>query len=169
MYGSFTTTVKWKSLAFSALCTYALGGKVYDSTYSSLMSTSTGPSNYSADILNSWRETPAGMTATSADRIWYGGTPQINSSKNKDNNAVSSRWITNGNYFVVKNVNLSYQLPQKWVRAIDLDNVRLSFSAENLLSLSSRRGLNPQQAFSGMLDNYAVTPRVFIVGLEVKF
>ena len=169
MYGSFTTTVKWKSLAFSALCTYALGGKVYDSTYSSLMSTSTGPSNYSADILNSWRETPAGMTATSPDRIWYGGTPQINSSKNKDNNAVSSRWITNGNYFVVKNVNLSYQLPQKWVRAIDLDNVRLSFSAENLLSLSSRRGLNPQQAFSGMLDNYAVTPRVFIVGLEVKF
>ena len=169
VYGSFTTTAKWKGITLSAMFTYALGGKVYDSTYRSLMTTGTNPSNYSADILNSWRSAPEGMTTTSADRIWHNGIPQINSKTSDENNATSSRWIVNGSYFVCKNINLSYQLPKRWVRIIELDDVRLSLSAENLFSLSARRGLNPQQSFSGSQGNYAVTPRVFIVGLDVKF
>ena len=169
LYGSFTPTVRWKSLSLSVLCTYSLGGKVYDSNYADLMSVSNNPQNYSRDVLKSWKATPEGMTATSPDRMWYGGIPQINSTTSKENNATSSRWLTSANYLVIKNVNLAYQLPKAWIRALELESVRLSVTAENLATFTARRGMNPQQSFNGTQYNYLVTPRVFTIGLDVKF
>lgn len=169
LYGSFTPTVRWKSLSLSVLCTYSLGGKVYDSNYADLMSVSNNPQNYSRDVLKSWKAAPEGMTATSPDRMWYGGIPQINSTTSKENNATSSRWLTSANYLVIKNVNLAYQLPKAWIRTLELESVRLSVTAENLATFTARRGMNPQQSFNGTQYNYLVTPRVFTIGLDVKF
>lgn len=169
VYGSFAPSVRYKDLSLSMMFTYSIGGKVYDAVYSSLMSTGTSPSNYHKDILKSWSEIPSGMTEDSQDRIWYGGIPQINSSMTSTNNATSSRWLTDASYLVLKNINMSYSLPKAWVNALTLESIRLNLSCENAFTCAKRRGMNPQQSFNGYQYNYLVTPRVFTIGVDVKF
>lgn len=168
VYGSFSGTVSYKSVTLSALFTYSLGGKNMDSVYQSLMSTSSTPGSYHADILKSWTEAPAGMTGTSPDRILADGIPQINSSLSSNNNQISSRFLTSSDYLVMKNISLNYQLPKSWVKKLDLQSVSLNATCENLFTLTARQGLNPQQSFSGSQNNMLVTPRVFTVGLNIK-
>lgn len=168
VYGSFTGTVSYKSLTLSALFTYSLGGKTYDGVYASLMSTGTSPGNYHADIMNSWKSVPEGMTEDSADRILGNGIPQINSTMSTYNNSTSSRWLTSSDYLVVKNITLSYQLPKSFVKRLDLQGINVSASCENLWTFTARQGMNPQQSFSGSQANYLVTPRVFSVGVNIK-
>ena len=62
VYGSISTSLQWKNLAFSALFTYSLGGKIYDYSYASLMGMTSNPSAAHKDILNSWKGIPEGMT-----------------------------------------------------------------------------------------------------------
>ena len=169
VYGSFKATVSWKQLTLSALFTYSLGGQVYDSSYSSLMSTSTTPSNYHQDILKSWSGVPDGMTESSSDRIDPNGIPEINASNSSYNNATSSRWLTSRDYLVFKNLNLNYQLPRKWVKAMDIQSLGITLACENLFTLTARRGINPQVSLGGTQYNYLVTPRVFSIGINAKF
>lgn len=169
VYGSFAPSVRYKDLSLSLMFTYSIGGKVYDAVYRSLMSTGTSPNNYHKDILKSWSEIPSGMTEDSQDRIWYGGIPQINSSMASTNNATSSRWLTDASYLVLKNINMSYSLPKAWVNALTLESIRLNLSCENAFTCTKRRGMNPQQSFNGYQYNYLVTPRVFTIGVDVKF
>lgn len=169
VYGSFTPSVSYKQFTIAALFTYSLGGKVYDDVYRQLMTPTTTPHNYHEDIMCSWNAVPEGMTEDSPNRIWRNGIPQMNSYTASDNNAVSSRWLTNANYLVLKNLYMSYDLPKQWVRAAMLEGVRLNLSCENLFTATKRRGMNPQQSIDGYQYNYLVTPRVFTVGLDIKF
>lgn len=169
VYGSFCPTVSYKSLTFSALFTYSLGGKVYDDIYRQLMTTTTTPHNYHEDIMKSWNGVPEGMTEDSPNRIWANGVPQINSEQSSDNNAISSRWLTSANYLVLKNLYLSYDLPKEWTRAIYMEGIRVNLSCENVFTSTKRRGMNPQQSIDGYQYNYLMTPRVFTIGIDVKF
>ncbi len=171
-YGSFHFTVSWKGLSLYTLFTYQLGGKVMDSNYASLMSPSTGPYALHAEAANGWRV----ENATATDAIDPSGIPVLSSamvipgsSLKPDLNSTSSRWLTSASYLILKNINLSYQLPKNLVRKIDLDGVAVTLSCENLFTKTSRKGMNPQQNFSGTQSNTFVTPRVFTVGLNVKF
>lgn len=168
IYGSFTGNVSYKAFNLSAMFTYAMGGKVYDSNYASLMRAGTSASNYHSDVMKSWNGVPEGMTETSADRIDKNGIPELNSSTSSDNNATSSRWLTSGDYLVFKNLTMSYRLPRELVRKLDLESVNISLNCENLITWTARQGMNPQQSFSGSQSNYLVTPRVFTVGLNIK-
>lgn len=169
VYGSFCPTISYKSLTLSALFTYSLGGKVYDDVYRQLMTSTTAPHNYHADIMRSWQGIPAGMTEDSPNRIWKEGIPQINSYTSSDNNAVSSRWLTSANYLVLKNLYMSYNLPKQWVRAISMEGIQVNLSCENIFTSTKRRGMNPQQNIDGYQYNYLVTPRVVTLGLDIKF
>lgn len=169
VYGSFCPTVSYKSITFSALFTYSLGGKVYDDIYRQLMTTTTTPHNYHEDIMKSWNGVPEGMTEDSPHRIWANGVPQINSNESNDNNAISSRWLTSANYLVLKNIYLSYDLPKEWTRAIYMEGIRVNLSCENVFTATKRRGMNPQQSINGYQYNYLMTPRVFTIGIDVKF
>lgn len=169
VYGSFSPSVRYKDFSLALMFTYSLGGKVYDAVYKSMMSTGTSPSNYHKDVLKSWTAIPDGMKEDSPNRIWKDGIPQVNSTLSTDNNDTSSRWLTDASYLVLKNINMGYNLPKAWVRAISMESIRLNLSCENAFTLTKRRGMNPQQSFNGYQYNYLVTPRVFTIGIDVKF
>ena len=70
----------------------------------------------------------------------------------------------------MKNVNLAYSFPRRWVNSIGLGGITLSASVDNLWTLTARKGMNPQQGFSGVISGSAVnTPRVGTVGVKVNF
>ncbi|MNT40317.1 TonB dependent receptor [compost metagenome] len=168
MNGSFNTSFEYKNFSFSALFTYAIGGKVYDSSYASLMAMSGTPSALHTDIMKSWNGIPDGMTASSADRLDVNGIPSINFSQSSMNNyATSDRFLTDGSYLVIKNIAVGYSLPKKLVSKIDLSSVRVVAGIENLSTMTKRKGMNPQQQWNGTSTNAWVTPRTISFGVKI--
>lgn len=195
VYGSFGTGLSWKGINLSLLFTYSLGGKVLDSNYQSLMGVGTEPAATHKDVLKSWTSAPAGSTPHEMGKATYtytntlgeeitrefnayvvksgeidpNGIPQLNSDKTSNNNWSSSRWLTSASYLVFKNLNLTYDLPSKWVSAMKLQNINVGMSVENLFILAARKGMNPQYGFSGGQGQYYVPARIFSFQLGVKF
>ena len=179
VYGSFGLNFSWKGLSLNTLFTYSLGSKVYDGLYAGLMGVSATPSSVHEDALKGWTEVPAGMTETSPNRIDPNGTPMIytfstyggTSGQTISQNAgTSTRWLTSGNYLVVKNVSLSYSLPKRWLKPLQIQGLSITVAGENLLTCSARKGMNPQYNFSGTTSsNSFVTARVFTAGINLKF
>ena len=170
VYGSFGSTLRWKDLSLGLLFTYSLGGKVYDASYQSLMSPSSSSARaYHKDVLKAWDGVPEGMTETSANRIDPNGVPVFDPVLSTDNDATSDRWLTSGDYLIFKNINLSYNLPKALVKGWGLEGLTLKAGAENLFTLTSRKGLNPQYAFNGGSDDTYVSARVFNFGVSVTF
>ena len=170
VYGGFNFNVGWKGLTLGAVFTYSLGAVMYDGVYAGLMTAgTTTPHSYHKDILNSWKEAPAGMTETSADRIDPNGIPEINSVNSNYNNATSSRWLVSADYLILKNLSLSYQFPRRFAQKLTLSGIGITAACENLFTLTARQGMNPQQSYAGTQANYLVTPRVYTVALKLNF
>ena len=173
VYGSIHSNVAWKDLSLSVLMTYSLGGKTVDGTYQSLMSTNAMSSGSALhkDALKAWDGAPAGMTETSANRIDPNGIPVMDYNRSSKNNATSDRWLTSASYLVMKNINLSYNLPKKILTGWNIGITGLTFTAgvENLFTLTGRKGMNPQYNFTGGSDDTYVTARVWNFGLNVSF
>lgn len=170
VYGSFGLRVAWKSLSLSTLFTYALGGKVLDGVYQSLMSASETPSNFHQDIMQSWNGIPEGMTEDSPARIDPNGTPAINFSNSAQDNIQSSRFLISGNYLVCKNININWSLPKLWMRPLGgISGIDVFATIDNLFSCTKRRGMSPQQSMDGTQVDRTVVPRVYSFGLQVKF
>ena len=210
--GSFSGSIRWKNLNVSAMFTYSIGGKLYDSVYASLMSVGEKPANFSTDILNSWKPSlesdaliaaydeaydmayneaydaaiAAGKSAsaakTAATNAAYIGANaaidsptrinskinnEINYINNTQNTGASDRWLISRSYLQLKNINVSYTIPRNLTKKIDLQAVRLSFSAENVHMWSARKGMNPMMSIGGGQSNYLVPSRVFTFGLNV--
>lgn len=189
--GSFGTNLSWKGINLGLLFTYSLGGQVYDSNYAGLMSVGTEPAAAHKDLLKSWTAAPENlqphekstMTYTAANGTTYdlgvflanssdldkNAIPQLNTNNTANNNFGSSRWLTSADYLVLKNLNISYDLPNKWVNVMKLQNINLGFSVDNLFTVTKRKGMNPQYGFNGGQGNYYVPARVFSFQLNVKF
>lgn len=175
VYGSFHTGLTWKDLSFNALFTYSLGGNVYDSSYRGLITTAaSSASALHKDVLNSWAGIPEGMTETSANRIDPNGIPILNHNLSSYNNSISDRWLTSASYLVLKNINISYRFPKRLLSSLGIEGLSINAGIENLFTLTSRKGLNPQYSFSGYSatgeenDTY-MTARVYNFGLTLKF
>ncbi len=170
VYGSIHTNLSWKNLSLNVLMTYSLGGKVYDSSYSSLMSTAAvSASALHSDLSGSWSGIPEGMTENSANRIDPNGIPVIDHNLSQYNNATSDRWLVDASYFVMKNITLSYDLPKSIIKNLGLQSVIVNAGVENLFTLTGRQGLNPQYGFNGAQDDTYTTARIFNIGATLKF
>lgn len=56
----------------------------------------------------------------------------------------SSRFIENGTYLRLKNVNLSYQLPANWVKKTGLRQCKIYLAGQNLLTFTKYQGWDPE-------------------------
>lgn len=168
-FGSFTSSLSYKDITLSAILTYSVGGKIMDYNYQTYMSVTASPSAIHNDLLKSWNGVPEGITETSPNRIDPNGIPEVNFTRSADNNATSTRFLQDASYLVLKNVNLSYVLPKRWTKKLDLSRVRLNLTAENLFTLSSLQGMDPQQGWSGLQYNYLPAARIFSLGINVQF
>lgn len=167
VYGSFTGNVSWRNFSLSVMMTYSLGGKVLDSSYASLMSTSSSyVRNYHVDLLNSWSGVPEGMTETSPDRINSDINPVIDAA-NTYNNATSDRFLISRNYVQLKNINFTYRLPKSILKPLTLSSASVYFSAENVVTSTKRKGLAVSQYLSGYVYNMMPIPRVYTFGINV--
>ena len=185
-FGSFGTNLSWKGINLGILFTYSLGGKVFDTNYSELMTCSSEARALHKDLLNSWTEKPAGLADHEMTQVEFNGVlynayvanasdfdtsliPQLNAQRCTENNGGTSRWLTDASYIQFKNLNISYDLPKKWVNALYLQNINIGFSIDNVFTATKRKGMNPQYNFSGGQGNFYVPARVYSFQLTCKF
>lgn len=173
VYGSFGSQLSYKGINFGFLFTYSLGGKVFDGYYQKLMSVSTSyTDNYHVDVLKAWNGVPEGMTADSPNRIDRDGVPVNYAKDYQKNNCNSDRFLTSASWLVLKNINISYDLPDNWMRAIQLQGMNVGFTIDNLFTVASRKGLNPSMTYSGQQSADSpgfMTSRVFSFQLTARF
>ncbi|WP_282037518.1 SusC/RagA family TonB-linked outer membrane protein [Saccharicrinis aurantiacus] len=122
------------------------------------------PKNQLATVNNRWRE-PGDVT----------DIPRA-SWANTDNSRISTRFIEDASYLRLKTVSLSYDLPQSLLSKINLSNVRIYATGENLLTFTNYSGFDPEvNAFGGSNTmqgiDYGTYPqtRNYIFGLNVTF
>ncbi len=157
LYGSFTQSFTWKQLTLSALFTFQVGGKTFDATYQGLMSSGTYGGALSTDILKRWQQ-PGDIT----------NVPRLDAGRTTDFNATSSRWLVDASYINIRSVNLSYTLPKFIVSKLQINSGQFFVSAENAAFFSKRKGLNNQQAFSGVTFNAYPPARIITAGLTLN-
>jgi TonB-linked SusC/RagA family outer membrane protein len=81
------------------------------------------------------------------------------------NTQSSTRWLYDGSFVRLKNLTFGYTLPKKIATRIFTDQVRLYFSAENLFTITSFPGLDPEM---GGNTNYPVI-RQIAFGTNITF
>ncbi len=158
LFGSFGTTITYKQWSLSAMFTYQLGGKTYDSNYAALMSSYSQGGALSTDILDRWT-TPGQIT----------DVPALNSSTYTSSNAASSRWLVSSDFLTFRQATLSYSFTPETLSQLGVSGLRILVSGENLWSKTARKGLEPAQAFNGTASNRYTPARVVTIGFNVSF
>ncbi|MDB5110130.1 MAG: TonB-dependent receptor plug [Mucilaginibacter sp.] len=161
----------YKQFSVSLQMVGVFGLKIYDDVRRTLDSYQN--SNFRTAI-NPW--TP-GNTNTTDPRLGLAGNdPGIAS----NNTPESSRWLENGSYARIRNLEIGYQLPKDLVQRFKIDNARIFISGQNLLTVTKYKGLDPDvvgntnDGYNGILSrgvdagNYPPN-RIFSLGINCGF
>ena len=91
--------------------------------------------------------------------------PRLSHQSAQNNNyEMSDFWLFNGSYFRLKNITVGYNLPEKLVRRINLERVRVYLSGTDLFSLNDYpTGYDPEAINSTYISTS------YSLGLSVKF
>ncbi len=89
-------------------------------------------------------------------------------------NAASSAWVENGSFLKLKTLNIGYTLPASITRKLTLTKFRIYVSSQNLFTITSYKGLDPEIGIQGGnptqngIDNGAYpSSRFYTIGLDV--
>ncbi len=157
LFGSVSNSLNYKGFNLSFLFTYSIGGKILDYNYRNLMHEGDYGKAFHVDQLNGWRN--AG-DKTSIPKLQYG---------NSKINPTSARWLTDASYLSLKNVNLSYTFNKSMLSGLGINSMKIFASGENLFIVTKRKGLNPQEAFSGTTSDVYLPSRIVSLGVNLSF
>ena len=146
--GGITNTLGFKGLEFSFLLQGAYGGKIANQLirYSGLWN---GGRNAYADAYNYWRS-----ESDPGDGKHFKPTVEPKGLQNQ----FSSYWIEDGSYLRIKNIRLSYTLPQSlFVRWPAVKAVRAYLNAENVFLFSKYSNYDPENTTYAATNYTAVS------------
>lgn len=168
--GGINLDASWRGFDFSMKWTYALGRTVaLTGVY-----TSYGSEGYQDDtaytrpfyhdgnsprylVEESWRE-------DNTDARF----PRL-SLESGHNECSSTWWYENGNYIRLKNMQIGYTLPKKWMDAIGFDSVRVYLEGTNLLTFSRLNKFNIDPEMPSVNNGYYPQQMLLGGGLNFQF
>jgi TonB-linked SusC/RagA family outer membrane protein len=170
-FGGFNLDASYKSWDFNVYFYGVYGNKILNYEESNLETFQNrgfvGVENLSQQYYaNAW--TPANQSNTYA-RIYY--------NDNSIGNAYpSSAWIENGSFLKLKTLTVGYTLPTDLVKKISVTKIRVYVSTQNLFTITSYKGLDPEIGAQGGyatqngVDNGTYpSSKFYTVGLNVTF
>lgn len=155
-YGSLTTTVSFKGISLSALFSFQKGGLTFDGLYQAMMSAGNYGGALHPDVLKRWQK-PGDIT----------NVPRMDAGAQRatDHNGTSSRWLIDASFINIRTLSLGYELPQSLTSRLKVNGAQIFFAADNVAFWSKRKGMNNQQAFSGVTSNAYPPARIITAGL----
>lgn len=157
IYGGLQAGIEWKGIAFSFLLQGTANRDITlsssDWEFQSL--TDGGYGQAQQHHLGRWTEATAATT----------NYPRLTVGTNANNQTTSSFWVRSGNYLRVKNMELSYNLPAKWISAIKMNEARFFITGFNLITFSDIDRLDPEYPYVAGYPNL----KMINGGLNIKF
>lgn len=151
-FGSLGNTITYKRFSLSALVYFKYGNDVYRSNLQNLSAPS--GNNQAASNLRRWQQ-PGDIT----------DVPRADDTGAQFN---STRWLEDASYIRLRQVNLSYDVPENLTEKLGLSNVTISARAVNLLTFTEFRGFNPDTGSFESSGDYPVN-RTVTLGLSATF
>lgn len=158
LYGSVSNTITYKGFQLNFLITYSIGGETYDTNHAALMHSGDYGTAFSTDILRRWQQ-PGDIT----------DVPRLDALQTANFGAASDRFLVSSTNYVLRQVNLSYSLPQDIIETLGVDGLRVYTTGENLAFFTERKGLDPGQNFNGTTQNRFTPARIVALGVSLTF
>jgi TonB-linked SusC/RagA family outer membrane protein len=160
-YGGFTNTFNYANFDLSIFFQFSYGNDVYNATRMFNTQTQDERSNQLAETADRWTPTHA--------------SNKVPSAKGYVKNELYSRFVEDGSYLRLKNITLGYSVPEKYLRRIKVNKLRVYTTAQNLFCLTKYSGYDPEVNMrnSPLMPGFdwGAYPksRVFTFGLDVQF
>jgi hypothetical protein len=135
--GGFSTQVSYKAFDLNAQFTYSVGNEILNANRQWL-EVGNGRHNNTKDKVNRW--SPQNTTEENSHvetSIAANPTPL-------DPFTVYDRWIEDGSYLRLNNIQLGYSIPASKLKALRLTHVRIYLSGQNLLTITKYSGFDPE-------------------------
>ncbi|MET7000694.1 SusC/RagA family TonB-linked outer membrane protein [Chitinophaga defluvii] len=117
--------------------------------------------NQQTELLDSWKS-----SGDNAKYQRYSTLIDEPYNSNDRYNSSNAR-ITDASFIRLKNVQLSWSIPKKWMQKIRANNAKVYFQGQNLFTITRFKGLDPETQRIGI--NPTLPPlRVFTVGLQLS-
>lgn len=160
-FGGFGNDFTYKNFSLNVFFQFSYGNDIYSSINQERNSI-VRYNNLSADALNRWRE--------QGDITNY--PKPVRDDPMQTDSRASSRWVEDGSYIKLKNVNLRYTFPNSWINRIGLRKVDAFVTGTNLITWTKYTGFDPDvNSFSGLrvgVDQGSYPQnRMFIFGLNI--
>ncbi|MEG2493589.1 MAG: TonB-dependent receptor [Rikenellaceae bacterium] len=158
----------WKGIDFSALLGSGWGHKLYNGNrylYEGMESTS----NMFASTLNAWTPENPGSSM-----------PRAILADPNGNTLESDRFLENGNFIRLRQVQIGYTLPSRMTKKAYIDRVRFYVSAENLWTWTNYSGIDPEFGVTSSDPRYGILStgvdnliypftKSYIFGVQISF
>lgn len=162
IYYGINMNFEYKGLDLSMLFNGVAGNDIY---YSGLTYLINGGNNFnkSKDILNRWQK--------AGDQT---DIPLVAVKSSNNNFRTSSRFIEDGSYLRLSNIQLGYSFTGAWMNAMHISRLRVYVSAANLCTFTKYPGYDPAVTLSSIFSpgNDQITypvPRNILGGLTISF
>ena len=155
MNGGFGFTASWKGLSLNADFAFVLNKYMLNMDYQFSTNNANAKQgfNQSRDMFKMWKK-PGDIT----------DIPSL-----ATENVIDSRILQNASFLRLKNLTLSYSLPQQWMQTTRFfDSVRIYATARNLFTATKYKGGDPELDGNIALGFYPST-RQYMLGVEVSF
>ena len=161
LLGGFNTSFAWKGLSVSAFFEFKYGAKVYTCNEQSYLNGDGKEmtTNQMASSNNYWKK-PGDV----------GVLPKpVAGNVSHSNDMDSDRWIENGDYVRLKDLTVSYSLPEKILKPIRMKGLKIYVSGLNLYCWNDVNFWDPELGIIGMTGgDYPLTKSV-VGGIEITF
>ena len=184
--GSFNFDGRWRNFDFSANFNYVIGGRIMN--YEALMSQYGAKDNrFGANRLEivsgayttyRWNNGELEFVSTPAELDKLNANATMHSPSSMKGFLLDT-FLEDASYLRLKNLTLGYTLPKNFTTKFGVKNLRVYFTATNLLTLTGYSGLNPEVNTSRSASNGFPTPGVdrnaypmakaYTFGLNVTF
>ncbi|WP_276496638.1 SusC/RagA family TonB-linked outer membrane protein [Pontibacter litorisediminis] len=134
--GGMRNTFGYKNFTLSAFVNFVYGNKVYNYNRELFDADGAYPTYNSMVLQDGWsRWEKEGDVATHPRAVLNG---------NRASNKTSSRYLEDGSYLRLRNVTLSYNLPEAVTSRLKTENIRIFVSGDNLWTWTDFSGMDPE-------------------------
>ncbi|RIH65517.1 SusC/RagA family TonB-linked outer membrane protein [Mariniphaga sediminis] len=167
--GGLSSTWDYKGLSLYLRMDYSTGHTIYNYTRANMNGQFVGDINATTDVLRSWLN--QGDKTDIPRYYWADQAAQANywrgDPRNINNGAGSSQNYEKGDYWAIRELTLSYQVPYRFYKDIGLQNLRLNVTGNNLKYFTDYTGFSPEEG--GIDHGRYPLPRVIQFGVKASF
>lgn len=153
-FGGFTNKLSYKNFDFSFFFSYVFGNLVFNNDRTNVEDPSYFGDNMSVEVAKEWRKA--------------GDVTNIPRSSQRMRTA-TTRFLEDGSFLRLRNVQLSYSLPASVAKTIKLTNVRFFVMGENLWTGTKFLGFDPELSNGTLSGAQYPALRTITAGLTLGF